>query len=110
MLISEGQESPWIGVSVLAPNDTLKKKLGTPIRGIVIDNVFEPSPASRAGIRIFDILSSMDGRPITSVYGFQTILYERGAGSRVRLGLVRAGKPMNIELTIERRPTEALTH
>ena len=110
LLISQSKESPWIGISVLAPNDTLRKKLGGPIRGIVIDNVFDPSPASRAGIRINDVLSSMDGRPITSVYDFQRVLYDRGAGSRVRLGLVRAQKPVDLQVTIERRPPEATTH
>ena len=110
MLVSQNKESPWIGISVLAPNDTLQKKLGGPIRGIVIDNVFEPSPASRAGIRVNDVLNSIDGRPIARVADFQSILYERGPGSRVRLGLVRAKKPLELEITIERRPAEALTH
>lgn len=111
MLISESKESPWLGISVLAPNDTLRKKLGGGlIRGIVIDNVFDPSPASRAGIRVDDVLSTMDGRPISTVYDFQRILYERGPGSRVRLGLVRAKKPLDLELLIERRPPEATTH
>lgn len=111
LLISQSKESPWLGISVLAPNDTLRKKLGGGlIRGIVIDNVFDPSPASRAGIHIDDVLSTMDGRPISTVYDFQRILYERGPGSRVRLGLLRAKKPLELEVTIERRPPEATTH
>jgi S1-C subfamily serine protease len=111
LLMSESKESPWLGISVLAPNDTLRKKLGGGlIRGIVIDNVFDPSPASRAGIQVNDVLSTMDDRPISTVYDFQRILYERGPGSRVRLGIVRAKKPLELELTIERRPPEALTH
>ena len=110
MLINGSMESPWIGISVLAPNDTLRKQLGGPIHGIVIDNVFEPSPASRAGIRVLDVLSSMNGRPIARVAEFQSILYELGAGSRVQLGLVRAKQPMKLEITIERRPPNALTH
>ena len=109
LLISQSRESPWIGVSVLALNDTLRAKLG-PIKGIVIDNVFAPSPASRAGVQVNDILSSMDGQPIVSVYDFQRVLYDRGAGSRVRLGLVRAKKPLEVQVTIDRRPPEATTH
>ena len=68
------------------------------------------SPASRAGVQVNDILSSMDGQPIVSVYDFQRVLYDRGAGSRVRLGLVRAKKPLEVQVTIDRRPPEATTH
>lgn len=110
MLMRESKESPWLGISVLAPNDTLKKKLGGSFRGIYIDNVFQPSPASRLGVQIGDVLTSMDGRPIATVHDFQRILYELGAGSRVRLGLVRAKKLVELLATIERRPPEATTH
>lgn len=110
MLMRESKESPWLGISVLAPNDTLRKKLRGPIRGIYIDNVFQPSPASKLGVRIGDVLSTMDGKPIATVHDFQRILYELGAGSRVRLGLVREKKPLELLATIERRPPEATTH
>jgi serine protease Do len=110
MLMRESKESPWLGISVLAPNDTLRKKLGGPIRGIYIDNVFQPSPASKLGVRIGDVLATMDDKPIVSVHDFQRILYELGAGSRVRLGLIRDRKPLELVTTIERRPPEATTH
>ena len=109
MLMRESKESPWLGISVLAMNDTLRRKLG-PITGIYIDNVFDPSPASRLGILVGDVLRAMDDRPIANVHDFQRILYELGAGSRVRLGVVRAGKRIELQATIERRPSGTLTH
>ncbi len=110
MLMRESKESPWLGISVLAPNDTLERRLGGPIAGIYIDNVFVPSPASRLGVRVGDVLRAMDDQPIATVHDFQRILYELGAGSRVRLGIVRGGKRMELKATIERRPPGALTH
>ncbi len=110
MLMRESKESPWLGISVLAPNDTLRKKLGTPISGIYIDNVFDPSPAHKLGIRVGDVLRSMDDQPIKTVYEFQRILYGLGAGSRVRLGIVRDRKRIELLATIERRPADAVTH
>ena len=109
MLMRESKESPWLGISVLAMNDTLRKKLG-PITGIYIDNVFDPSPASKIGIVVGDVLRAMDDKPIATVHDFQRILYELGAGSRVRLGIVRAGKRIELQATIERRPAGTLTH
>ena len=110
MLMRESKESPWLGISVLAANDTLRRRLGGPFRGIYIDNVFVPSPASKLGVRVGDVLQVMDGKPIATVHDFQRILYELGAGSRVRLGLLRGGKPLELVATIERRPPEATTH
>jgi serine protease Do len=110
MLMKESMESPWLGISVLFMDDTLKKKLGGGrIEGISIDNVFDPSPAAAAGIKVGDVLRSIDDEVIGNVYDFQRMLYYHGAGSRVRLGLVRDRKKYEVTVTIERRPPGAET-
>jgi serine protease Do len=110
MLMRESKESPWLGISVLAMTDAMRAKQGDgKSGGILIDNVFDPSPASKLGIRVGDILKSMEGEPIRNVYDFQRLIYEYGPGSRVRLGLVRDRKPLELTATIERRPPEATT-
>jgi S1-C subfamily serine protease len=110
MLMKGSMESPWLGISVLALNDTLRKQLGDPrITGIYIDNVYEPSPATAAGIQVGDVLRSIDDAPIASVYDFQRLLYHHGAGARIRLGMTRAGKKLEVPVTVERRPPGTLT-
>ena len=110
LLIRESKESPWLGISVLALSEAMRVKHGDgKPGGILIDNVFDPSPASRLGIRVNDVLKSMEGERINNVHDFQRLLYHHGPGSRVRLGLVRDKKPLELTATIERRPTEATT-
>ena len=110
LLIRESKESPWLGISVLALSEAMRVKHGDgKPGGILIDNVFDPSPASRLGIRVNDVLKSMEGERINNVHDFQRLLYHHGPGSRVRLGLVREKKPLELTATIERRPTEATT-
>ncbi len=110
MLMRESKESPWLGISVLAMTDAMRAKQGDgKPGGILIDNVFDPSPASKLGIRVGDILKSMEGEPIRNVHDFQRLIYHYGPGSRVRLGLVRDKKPLELTTTIERRPPEATT-
>ena len=95
---------------VLALSEAMRVKHGDgKPGGILIDNVFDPSPASRLGIRVNDVLKSMEGERINNVHDFQRLLYHHGPGSRVRLGLVRDKKPLELTATIERRPTEATT-
>ena len=110
LLIRESKESPWLGFSVLALTDEQRTKLGGgQALGVAIDNVFDPSPASTAGIRVGDILQSIQGERIADVYGFQRLLYHHGPGARVKLGLLRGRKPLELSMTIARRPAEATT-
>jgi len=60
--VSQSRESPWLGVSVLEL-PLLRRQLGDkagtidiPRTGVYIDDVFDPSPASRAGVRTGDFL------------------------------------------------------
>ena len=48
-----------------------------------IDDVFTPSPASRAGVRVGDFLVGLGGHRILSVGDFQTWLYVSGIGASV---------------------------
>jgi serine protease Do len=96
--VKQSQLSPWIGVSVLDVAGAT---------GIDIDNVFEPSPASAAGIRVGDFLTKMNGQPIAGVPDFQRWLYTLGIDAGVELEIVRDGKRMTFQVKIEQRPKSA---
>src|SRR5262249_3161810 len=113
--VAHSERSPWIGVSVLEL-PTVRQRLGTraaqahiPPTGGEIDDVFDPSPASRAGVRPGDFLVGLGGHPVFVVGDFQTWLYVAGIGAAVDLDLVRDGEPMKIAVTIEARPRNATT-
>jgi S1-C subfamily serine protease len=54
--VAHSHRSPWIGISVLELT-LLRRRLAPgqsmpiPQSGVYVDDVFEPSPASRAGVR-----------------------------------------------------------
>src|SRR5262249_19141958 len=53
LAVKESQTSPWLGISVLDLSANLRRRVGpAPPAGIYIDDVFEPSPAAKAGIRV----------------------------------------------------------
>jgi S1-C subfamily serine protease/mono/diheme cytochrome c family protein len=114
--VSQSNRSPWLGVSVLEL-PILRHKLGAqaatahiPPTGVAIDDVFDPSPASRAGIRPGDFLVGLGGHPIYSVGDFQTWLYVGGVGTTTEIDVVRDGKPMKVKVPIEARPRDATTY
>lgn len=110
---SGSTESPWLGVSVLELG-LLRSKLGDgaraqfiPESGVFLDNLFEPSPASRAGVRRGDFLVGFGQSEIASVADFQHALYHTGIGHKAVLRLLRDGRSVEVEVTIEKRPAEA---
>jgi S1-C subfamily serine protease/mono/diheme cytochrome c family protein len=113
--VARSARSPWIGISVLEL-PALRRRLGAqasttkmPQTGVYIDDVFDPSPASRAGIRPGAFLVGLGGHPVLSVGDFQTWLYVAGIDTPVELELVRDGETSRSTVTIEARPPSATT-
>jgi S1-C subfamily serine protease/mono/diheme cytochrome c family protein len=108
--VKESEQSPWIGISVAELSAQRRARMKSPpLTGIYIDDVFEPSPASRTGIRTGDVLTKMDDHPILGVSDFQTWLYLLGIDATVTLEIARDGKTLRKTLAIEQRPAAART-
>lgn len=106
--------SPWLGFSVRSL-DELKtamrdpaafERLVKPPHGIVVDDLFEPSPAAKAGVRRGDFVLDIGGRKITGVLDFQQALYYF-SGSAVPIRFFRDGEESVRMISIETRPPEA---
>jgi S1-C subfamily serine protease/mono/diheme cytochrome c family protein len=107
----ESQRSPWLGISVLELNAERRKQLSKPpLTGVLIEDVFAPSPASGAGVRAGDVLVSLDGNRLFSVPDFQRWLYLLGIGRTVTLEVSRDGRVLKPRVTITERPATVPTH
>jgi S1-C subfamily serine protease/mono/diheme cytochrome c family protein len=103
--VKESTRSPWLGFSVLDLTADLRRKMPrAPLTGIYIDDVFDPSPAARTGIRVGDVLTAIDGNRVFAVPDFQRWLYLLGIGHTVTLEIVRDGAVLKRTVTIEQRP------
>jgi len=70
-------------------------------RGAFISQVMPKSAAEKAGIKAGDVILSMNGKPISSFASFRADIGTLPIGTKVTLGLLREGKPMNVDVTIE---------
>ena len=110
ILFQRSKRSPWLGFSVLLLTPEKRKELGDPrLYGILIDNVFDPSPATAGGVQVGDVLQTMNRQRILTVYDFQRWTYSFGIGAPVELGIVRKGQPMVLKTVIAERPPDATT-
>jgi serine protease Do len=75
---------------------------------VYIDDVFDPSPASRAGVRVGDVLTAMDGQRVFTVRDFQRWLYLLGIGRTIAIEIARDGELYERHVTIEQRPDGAV--
>ena len=109
-------QSPWLGFSVMSRSEIAVKKgvaafnaMKKPRHGILIENVFQPSPAAAAGVQPGDFLTDFDGKGIFAPTDFQRLLYLAGVGKQVKCEFFRDGQSFTATLAIEKRPPEAVT-
>ncbi len=107
--------SPWLGFSVMSRAEIAAQRgveafnaLSKPKDGILIENVFRPSPAADVGILPGDFLVGFDTYKVTTPVDFQRYMYLAGVGKTVKLELFRAGEVVRVELAITPRPPEAV--
>jgi serine protease Do len=91
-----------IGVQLQALDAESAKGLGLPdARGALINDVTPGSAGEKAGLRIGDVVRSVDGTQIRQSSDLPPIIGAMTPGTRVTLGILRDGKPKEVEVTLE---------
>lgn len=76
-------------------------------RGAFVSEVLPNSGSAKAGIKAGDIITSMNGRPLNSFAELRTRVATTEPGAKVRLGLLRNGKQMDVEVTLDKNTSSA---
>lgn len=106
MLINEGRVTRgFLGVEGRdfkeLPEDVLANlKVDPSAAGALIVNVVKNSPAEKAGLRTYDVISTLEGAPVTTFAQLRARLAFTKPGTSVELGIVREGKPLTVSVTI----------
>ncbi|MFO7691603.1 MAG: PDZ domain-containing protein [Vicinamibacterales bacterium] len=95
---------PRLGVQIrdLGKDDLAKLKLSTP-NGVVVDEVTSASAAEKAGVKAGDVVVQFDGENVRSAAQLTRLVRETVAGRQVKMGVVRDGKRMDLDVA----PAEA---
>ena len=81
-------------------------------RGAFVSQVMPNSAAAKAGVKAGDVITSLNGKPIGSFAALRAEVGSMPIGSKVTLGLVRDGKPVNVSIELQQgsqTPAEAAT-
>jgi serine protease Do len=75
--------------------------------GVVLGDVYPNSPAARAGLRINDVILSVDGKPMENARQFDVTLYQRRPGTPVTLEVGRGLQRVTLKVPVSERRDEA---
>ncbi|MBI1904117.1 MAG: Do family serine endopeptidase [Planctomycetia bacterium] len=95
----------YLGVSIndLAPE--IAAKFGVRRnQGVIVEQVHPNTPAAKAGIREGDIIAEVAGQKITSRPQMQGIVERLPVGSKQPVVVLRDGKPVALQLSVEAFP------
>ncbi|HEY3732261.1 MAG TPA: trypsin-like peptidase domain-containing protein [Steroidobacteraceae bacterium] len=94
----------WIGILPEDVDDEQARQLGLARGGVVITNMYRTSPAVQAQLRIGDVVTAIDGKPVRSARDTLAQIAARKPGSTVTLHLLRARSELDSKVNVTERP------
>lgn len=98
---------PWfssrirLGIDAENVNGEFGNYFGAPEgEGILVRGVFPDSPAAKAGLKVGDVITSVDGERIRSVGELRGKLMEKRQEKTVKLGLIRNKAPLALSVEL----------
>ncbi len=95
----------WFGVEPQPLTPDLAQSLAiAPAEGVLIRSIQHGGPAERAGMQVRDVVVDVGGKPTHSVPQLLARIAELAPGSNAKVRLVRDGKPVDLDVTVGKRP------
>jgi Do/DeqQ family serine protease len=96
---------PWLGARLQTVTPEIAETLGLKLpNGALVASVTPNSPASRAGLKLSDLIVSIDGQSIEDLNAFDYRFATRPLGGTAQLDIQRNGKPIKLTVPLETAP------
>ncbi len=100
-------ERGWLGVQIQPVTEDIAAALGfDKAKGVLISDVTADTPAAKAGLARGDIVLSVNGAAVNEPRDLTRMIATDAPGAEVKLGLLRAGKPVDTVVTLGTRPEQ----
>lgn len=97
-----------IGVSVQSVTPMLAKGLSLPQDwGVVVSDMEPDGPAKDSGLKIGDLIKSLNGREMENASEFENAVFRLGLDQTVDLAVIREGKAVQVSVPVQERKDDA---
>ncbi|MBI1774996.1 MAG: DegQ family serine endoprotease [Proteobacteria bacterium] len=98
---------PWIGITGAGVTFEMAQSLGLKRpAGVILSSVYPDSPAARAGLKVGDVLLTVDGHEVEDSQALKFRLATLPLGSSVHLAVQRQGQQHTVTLTLAQPPED----
>jgi membrane-associated protease RseP (regulator of RpoE activity) len=88
-----------IGIRVQPLTPELREHFGAPSdRGVLVSEVESDRPAEKAGLRVGDVIVSVDGQAISKPGGLAGVLRRAPQGASLSIEVIRKGEALTLEV------------
>ena len=95
----------YIGVAPRDIDPDLQRSLGLgSSNGALVQDVTPNSPGARAGLRIYDTIVAVDGKPVSGNDELIQMIASREPGTMAVLQVIRDGRSLNVQVKLAERP------
>ncbi len=99
---------PWLGISVQELTPEMMEHFKVKEKeGVLVGQVYPGTGAEKAGLASGDIIKAVDDKTVKSVNELVKEVQKKKVGQKLKLSIVRDGKPMTIEITTSAMPDKA---
>ncbi len=101
----ESRASAWLGVGLDKPDDALVYHLElTDDLGVIVVQVAPRSPAETMGLKRYDLITAIDGKPVYTVRAVQQAVQAKQPGDDLRLEVRRGERTQQLDGKLAKRP------
>ena len=112
-LVTKGRiVRPWLGIRIdtLGADSSLRDQIQGIDKGVVINTIEPETPAYKSDLRPADVITAVDGQPVTTARDLQKLILTKKVGQTVTLSVWRNGKTLKIPVTTGELPAAGETN
>jgi serine protease Do len=93
---------PFIGATLTDLTADIAQRLGidTTVQGAFVTQVMFNTPAYKADLRQYDVITGMDGKAYSTKEDLIAAIQTKAVGDNVKLNIIRGGKKIDVTVTI----------
>ncbi len=99
---------PWLGIRIesLGDDPSIRELFKGVEKGVVVRTIESDAPASKSDLRPFDVITNVDGTPVSTDSQLQHEILKKKIGQNVELTVWRKGQTMKIPIKTGELPSE----